>query len=37
MFASQNSRNHMALVVATTRSAAENVDEDAIFRSFALD
>jgi len=37
VFASHDSRNHMALVVVSTRNAAENVDEDAIFRSFALD
>lgn len=36
VFASHDARNHMALVVATTR-AADDVDEEAIVRSFALE
>jgi hypothetical protein len=37
VFASHNPRSHMALAVVSTRGAAEDVDEDAIFRSFALE
>ncbi len=37
VFASHDARNHVALVVASTRSATGELDEDAILESLALE